>query len=81
MSAPMHMVDTLAYHACGGVILSGHDAGDGRGCLYCDRCGAYAIDDDDGEARAVPDGVDAGANRDAWEACDDCSPSAGEVTP
>lgn len=71
-----HMLDTMHFHACGGAILAGHDAGDGRGYQYCDRCSAYAIDGEDGEPQDIPNGTDADANRAAWDNCDERSPAA-----
>lgn len=59
------------FHICGGTILSG-GVGDQSHC-YCDRCGAFVYGTD---PATVPSGTDRDANRAAYDAGDESSPSA-----
>lgn len=67
----MHMMDSMAFHGCGGAILSAEL--DGEEYYYCHCCGAFTYDLD-GE---VPSGTDEVANREAWDYGALRSPGAG----
>jgi len=66
-----HMIDSLHYHCCGGVILGGGSGEQSHSA--CERCGAFQYDTDEGE---FPTGTDAGANQEAWDGGDSRSPEA-----
>lgn len=68
-----HMNDTLTYHACGGTVLDG--GSDDQVHRYCDRCGAFRYYNG-ASTVALPSGVDADANRAAYDRGDDESPEA-----
>lgn len=55
---------TLTSHICGGTILVGGSGEQAH--QYCDRCGAYTYDLD----APLPTGIDAVANRAAYDAGD-----------
>lgn len=65
-----HMLDTMAFHACGGTIL--FSGGGELEHMYCSACGAFNYDPND----TFPTGTDEAANQAAWDAGEERSPDA-----
>ena len=68
-----YMTDSMAFHECGGAIMTAEL--DGKEYHYCDRCAAYTFDLN----RKFPSGMGEAAIREAWDGGDIHSPDPEDV--